>query len=296
MRTTSLLVLAAAAAANAGYVEKNGDYFCDEPNTSYCLGGDIILRCDAYGKGTAGRCTSNLSVYPPLGGTASCYEKPGSHGEAACEKNCVVYYTGAPTTLPAALCQPSYTTTSSSAIETLTTVYTHPVPTTRAHYNTTQPGHPGGHRGHPGHHGNSTLPGHGTATATGYTTKCVTVVYPNPTQTGESKTRTITYTSPLYPPGGEPQTTASRPVPSGSPHHHGNGTAGHGGHNSGHGHKGVSQKGANNQNGNQPSGSETRVPVGPTSTSGPETVTGAATANTVSGMLALAVAAAAYLI
>lgn len=87
MRTTSLLIVAAAAAVNAGYTENNGKYVCGMANANYCLGGDIILRCDESGNGTPGQCSDNLSGYPPAGGVASCYEKPGSYGNAVCEKN-----------------------------------------------------------------------------------------------------------------------------------------------------------------------------------------------------------------
>jgi hypothetical protein len=329
MRTTSLLVVAAAAAAHAGYTEKDGKYVCEEPNASYCLGGDIILRCDAYGVGTPGRCSDNLSGYPPAGGVASCYEKAGTHGEAACEKNCVVYYTSAPYTLPAELCHTSQT---SSAVDTLTTIYTHPVPETTAkpYHNTTSPGEPGkpGESSKPGEPGKPTKPGHpgypsnstqpaqpGHPTATGYTTKCVTIVYPNPTNTVESKTRTVTYTSAVYPPGTEtsepqyPPHTTMYPVPSGSPPpppNNGTCPTCHGGPGR-HGGKGIyveqtnqgeqgSSNGESGQNGESPSGSETKVPVSPTSTTEPEAVTGAAAVNTVSGLLALVAVAAAYLI
>jgi len=321
MRTTGLLVVAAAAAAHAGYTEKDGKYICEEPNASYCLGGDIILRCDAYGVGTPGRCSDNLSGYPPAGGVASCYEKAGTHGEAACEKNCVVYYIGAPYTLPAELCHPSQT---SSAVDTLTTIYTHSIPETTAkpYHNTTSPGNPGkpgesSKPGHPGYPSNSTQPAQpGHPTATGYTTKCVTIVYPNPTNTVESKTRTITYTSAVYaPPGTEtsepqyPPNTTMYPVPSGSPPpppHNSTCPTCHGGP-GGHGGKGIyfeqtnqaekaSENAEQGENGESPSGSETKVPVSPTSTTEPDAVTGAGSMNTVSGLLALVAVVAAYLI
>ncbi|KAH6899847.1 hypothetical protein B0T10DRAFT_554410 [Thelonectria olida] len=324
MRTTGLLVVAAAAAAHAGYTEKDGKYMCEEPNASYCLGGDIILRCDAYGVGTPGRCSDNLSGYPPAGGVASCYEKAGTHSEAACEKNCVVYYPGAPYTLPAELCHPSQT---SSAVNTFTTVYTHPVPetTVKPYHNTTSPGNPGESSkpgepskptkpGHPGYPSNSTQPAQpGHPTATGYTTKCVTIVYPNPTNTAESKTRTITYTSAVYAPGTEtsapqypPNTSIYLPTPSGSPPpppHNSTGPGGYGGmgiyiEQTNQGEQGSSngENAQQGENGESPSGSETKVPVSPTSTTEPEAVTGAAAMNTVSCLLALVAVVAAYLI
>ncbi|KAF7540383.1 hypothetical protein G7Z17_g12208 [Cylindrodendrum hubeiense] len=311
MKTATLLVVAAAAVANAGYTENDGKYACGKPNTNYCLGGDIILRCDEYGHGTTGRCSNNLSGYPPAGAVGSCYEKPGSYGSAACEKNCVVY-ADTPYTLPAELCQPAYTVTSSypegtpssldstpsypdstpSSLESITTVYTQPAPETTksVQYNSTVPGEPG-------NTGKPTEPDH-------YTTKCVTFTYPNPTSPGDSVTRTITYTAPVYPshnstatynPHNPPHTTLTTyvPAPSGGsplPHHNGTCSTCHGGS----GDYGAAGNGG--QNGGE---SATRVPVGPasTSTSVPETIpTGAAAANAVSGLLAVAGIAAAFLI
>ncbi|KAH7149351.1 hypothetical protein B0J13DRAFT_303571 [Dactylonectria estremocensis] len=284
MRTASLLVVAAAAVANAGYTNGNGTYVCGRPNANYCLGGDIILRCDAYGHGTPGRCSDNVSGYPPLGGVSSCYEKDGSYGDASCEKNCVVY-ADPPYTLPPALCQPSYTSTSSTP-ESTTNVYSEHVPETTkpVYYNSTVPGEPS-HTGEP----------------VSYTTKCATYTYPNPTKSGESITKTITYTVPCYPTHGDNATATYNP-PTNPPHTtfvpvtsepaHNNGscascTGGNGGYGAG---------GNGGQNGGE---SATRLPVGPasTSTSGPETIpTGGAAANAVSGLLAAAGIAAAFLV
>lgn len=286
MRTTSLLIVAVAAAVNAGYTENNGKYVCGIANTNYCLGGDIILRCDESGNGTPGRCSDNLSGYPPAGGVASCYEKPGSYGNAACEKNCVVH-ADTPYTLPADSCQPSYTSTSS--IESFTTVYSQPTPETTkpVYYNTTVPGEPG----------QTTKP----TEPDEYTTKCLTFTYPNPTKHGESVTRTITYTVPAYPTHNATATynpphtyTTFVPVPSGgSPLPHRNDTCStcHNGGNGGYGDGGK---------GSPPRAeSATRVPVSPASTSISilETVpTGAASANAVSGLLAVIGIAVAYLV
>ena len=88
MKTSAIFLTAAAALASAQYTaESDGTYKCDKPNTNYCIGGDIILRCDANAKGTPGRCSANLSGYPPAGGVASCYESVKGAGDAACEKN-----------------------------------------------------------------------------------------------------------------------------------------------------------------------------------------------------------------
>lgn len=286
MRTTSLLIVAAAAAVNAGYTENNGKYVCGTANANYCLGGDIILRCDESGNGTPGRCSDNVSGDFPLGGVASCYEKPGSYGNAACEKNCVVY-ADTPYTLPADSCQPSYTSTSS--VESSTTVYSQPTPETTkpVYYNTTVPGEPGQTT-------EPTEPGK-------YTTKCLTYTYPNPTKHGESVTKTITYTVPAYPtqnatatynPHNPPHTyTTFVPVPSGGsplPHHNDTCSTCH---NGGYGDGG---KGS-------PTGAEsaTRVPVSPASTSISvlDTVpSSGASANAVSGLLAVVGIAVAYLV
>lgn len=311
MRTASLLVVAAAAVAHAGYTEKDGKYYCEESNASYCLGGDIILRCDAYGVGTPGRCSDNNSGYSP----ASCSEKV--HGEATCEVRRTL---SSMHRVANSACQPSQ--------PTLTTIYTHPVPetTTKPYYNTTIHGYPGQsskpgqpeESSKPGHHNypsNSTQPGQpGHPTATGYTTKCVTIVYPNPTKSGESSTRTITYTTAVYPPGTETETetghphyppqTTMYPVPSGGirpPH---NGTYGGPGGKGIYGEQNNGQQASPNgdnteQKGVEAAASETEsnVPVKPTSTAEPETVTGAGVATTpVSGLLALAAVVAAYLI
>lgn len=88
MKTSAILITAAAALVSAQYtVEADNTYKCDKPNTNYCIGGDIILRCDTNGTGTPGRCSANLSGYPPAGGLASCYESAQGAGDAACEKN-----------------------------------------------------------------------------------------------------------------------------------------------------------------------------------------------------------------
>lgn len=89
MKTSTVL---AAAAAAAGPVCASGasdatEMKCARPNASFCIAGDIILRCDGSGLGVPGRCSANVAGYPPLGGTASCYESAPEAGDAACQKN-----------------------------------------------------------------------------------------------------------------------------------------------------------------------------------------------------------------
>ncbi|KAM0665931.1 hypothetical protein ACQRIU_005275 [Beauveria bassiana] len=83
---------------------------CAKPNASYCMGGDIILRCGPDALGEPARCSANVSGYPPAGGVAECWESSRDAGDAACQKNCVVYAEN-PITLPADKCTPSATET-----------------------------------------------------------------------------------------------------------------------------------------------------------------------------------------
>ncbi|KAM3466103.1 hypothetical protein MY5147_008044 [Beauveria neobassiana] len=83
---------------------------CAKPNASYCMGGDIILRCGPDALGEPARCSANVSGYPPAGGVAECWESSRDAGDAACQKNCVVYAEN-PFTLPADKCTPSATET-----------------------------------------------------------------------------------------------------------------------------------------------------------------------------------------
>ncbi|KAG5967120.1 hypothetical protein E4U58_002285 [Claviceps cyperi] len=85
---------------------------CAKAKANYCLGGDIILRCDADSVGIQGRCSDNVAGYPPFGGIASCQQSSELAGDAACVKNCIVY-ASKPYTLPAHKCIPSYTATES---------------------------------------------------------------------------------------------------------------------------------------------------------------------------------------
>ncbi|KAG5950147.1 hypothetical protein E4U53_005436 [Claviceps sorghi] len=108
-----LIALAASAAlvsASPGGEIPNGvPINCLKANASYCMAGDILLRCDGKAIGTRSRCSDNVDGYPPRGGLATCYQSSEDAGDAACEKNCVVY-AAQPFTLPADKCTPSSTT------------------------------------------------------------------------------------------------------------------------------------------------------------------------------------------
>ncbi|GAB0135363.1 hypothetical protein EsDP_00003704 [Epichloe bromicola] len=105
---TSVAVVSAA----PGAVLPGAPINCAKANANYCMSGDIILRCDASGMGTRGRCSANVAGYPPAGGAATCYQSSEEAGDAACQKNCVVY-AAQPFTLAADKCTPSATVTMS---------------------------------------------------------------------------------------------------------------------------------------------------------------------------------------
>ncbi|KAM7199249.1 hypothetical protein V8F20_005851 [Naviculisporaceae sp. PSN 640] len=147
MKNTAIIASVAAAAAlvsatdlDTGGITINpdGSYTCAKANAAYCAGDslktDIIIRC--YGtRGVAGRCSDNLAGEPPRGlTTALCHQTDNVEGDAACEKNCVVYGgsgNGKGTfTLPAEICTPTYTATSSSATATSTSTSSPSYPTT----------------------------------------------------------------------------------------------------------------------------------------------------------------------
>jgi hypothetical protein len=68
MKNSALIsILATAAVATAQVTVDNGTYTCAMPNVAYCAGDslktDIIIRCDANGRGQPGRCED---VRPPI--------------------------------------------------------------------------------------------------------------------------------------------------------------------------------------------------------------------------------------
>ena len=143
---SSLILAASAAVVGAQVTNNNGTFTCSKPNVNFCagdsLGTDIIFRCNAQGIAQPGRCTDNLAGQPPQGvQPALCYQSGPTVGDAACEKNCVVYPEngGSPFTLPAADCTPYYTSTVSSYPPTTTSTYVPPTytPTTYPTYTPT---------------------------------------------------------------------------------------------------------------------------------------------------------------
>ncbi|KAK1754642.1 hypothetical protein QBC47DRAFT_222782 [Echria macrotheca] len=124
---------AAVVSAQVTYNSTDGTFTCAVADKNYCagdsLGTDIIIRCTGT-KGQPGRCTDNLAGEPPLGvQPALCYQSSPTAGDAACEKNCVVY--GASVfTLPASVCTPYYTATSSIASSTSSSTPSKPTATT----------------------------------------------------------------------------------------------------------------------------------------------------------------------
>ncbi|KAH8130569.1 hypothetical protein FP744_10003841 [Trichoderma asperellum] len=119
MRTSAIIVAAAAALASAqAPPEGTNKVTCAKPNANYCLPGGIIVRCDANAIGTAGRCSDNVAGYPPAGGVAECWQSGPLVGDAACQKNCVVYAQPSSFTLPASQCTPSAVVSSGSGSPT----------------------------------------------------------------------------------------------------------------------------------------------------------------------------------
>lgn len=75
---------------------QTNQYDCAGANANYCasgsLEGDIIIRCNGSSVGQPGRCTDNLAGEPPLGVNAAlCWQSSDTAGDAACEKDCIVY-------------------------------------------------------------------------------------------------------------------------------------------------------------------------------------------------------------
>jgi len=136
MKSAVILALAAAATAQVSYDPGNGTFTCDVADMNYCasesLQTDIIIRCSGT-VGQPGRCTNNLAGQPPLGvQPARCWQSSPTAGDAACEKNCVVYGVSTTFTLPASECTPYYTPVSSASVATATASDTTVVPTITA--------------------------------------------------------------------------------------------------------------------------------------------------------------------
>ncbi|KAI8214521.1 hypothetical protein K4K53_011114 [Colletotrichum sp. SAR 10_77] len=113
MKTHNAILLAISALASADYTynQTTGVYTCSRANSQWCAGDsfgtDIIIRCNAQGKGQPGRCTNNLAGEYPRGvQPAQCWMSNADAGDAACEKNCVVYASPQPFLLPPSVCTP----------------------------------------------------------------------------------------------------------------------------------------------------------------------------------------------
>ncbi|KAK1970393.1 hypothetical protein LY78DRAFT_570046 [Colletotrichum sublineola] len=126
MKTSATLVLAASVLASAQvvYNSTTGQYLCSRPNSAFCAGDsfgtDIIIRCDANALGQPGRCTNNLAGQFPLGvQPALCWQSQPQAGDAACEKNCIVY-ASQPFQLPSSVCTPYATASGTGAGPTVT--------------------------------------------------------------------------------------------------------------------------------------------------------------------------------
>ncbi|KAM0333143.1 hypothetical protein ACHAQA_001802 [Verticillium albo-atrum] len=135
MKAAASIILAASALATAQvtFNETTGVFTCAKPGVAYCAGGsldtDIIIRCNNASIGQPGRCTDNLAGQPPLGvNPALCFQTSETAGDAACEKNCIVYPEdgSASFTLPADQCKQTGTGSNST---TTTTAPGKPYPT-----------------------------------------------------------------------------------------------------------------------------------------------------------------------
>jgi len=139
MRSSTFLIATAAAVVRAQTPGDDVPINCAKPNANYCMEADIILRCDENAIGIPARCSPNLSGYPPAGGVASCWESGDEVGDAACEKNCIVYPEPpkAAFTLAADDCFPSHPhAPTNSPNATITTTIT--IPTTHCEHACTE--------------------------------------------------------------------------------------------------------------------------------------------------------------
>ncbi|KAF6826941.1 hypothetical protein CMUS01_09216 [Colletotrichum musicola] len=125
MKTAASVVLAASALASAGvtYNATTGEYICSRPNSQWCAGDsfgtDIIIRCNSSARGQPGRCGDNLAGQFPVGvNPALCWQSNADAGNAACEKNCVVYAADGSFRLPPSVCTP-YATSSGLSLPTV---------------------------------------------------------------------------------------------------------------------------------------------------------------------------------
>ncbi|KAK1836273.1 hypothetical protein QBC39DRAFT_111023 [Podospora conica] len=131
MKTTLSIILASAALATAGEVESK-PFTCKKADAAYCasdksLDTDIILRCTSIGTvPQPGRCSNNLAGEPPIGSGngGRCWQSSPTAGDAACEKNCIVYAPAGSFPLPISVCTPTYTASSTTTKPTSSTTTT----------------------------------------------------------------------------------------------------------------------------------------------------------------------------
>ncbi|KAK3301318.1 uncharacterized protein B0H64DRAFT_438402 [Chaetomium fimeti] len=194
MKTTSVLILASAALASAQVKFEDGKYICEKADAAFCagdsMGTDIIIRCNGDKIGVAGRCSNNLAGQPPIGNhPALCHQSSPTAGDAACEKNCVVYPgSGEPFTLPASEC-----TVDGGAEPTTTITYINPGPTTETAEPTTT----------------ITFIDPAPTTETAEPTTTITFINPGPsTEAGESGAST--FTTAMVNPGSNGTATGTR--------------------------------------------------------------------------------------
>ncbi|GKT50332.1 uncharacterized protein ColSpa_10513 [Colletotrichum spaethianum] len=142
MKTSAAVVLVASALASAQFMYNStiGRYNCPRPNAAFCtsdsLRTDVIIRCDANGHGLAASCSNNLAGQFPPGvlQLARCWQSQSQSGDAACEKNCIVY-AAQPFQLPSSVCTP-YATASGTGAGPSTTNPIAPQPSTNNGTNT----------------------------------------------------------------------------------------------------------------------------------------------------------------
>ncbi|KAK3403128.1 hypothetical protein B0T20DRAFT_328803, partial [Sordaria brevicollis] len=123
---TNLAALAALAViANAQLIIVDGQTRCSLPDGSYCAGG-LLVRCDGIYPLPAVNCNDELIGAVPVGndGRASCWQEDANTGNAACQKNCVVYARPEPFPLGADECTPYFPATTTDAGTTTTTAVT----------------------------------------------------------------------------------------------------------------------------------------------------------------------------
>ncbi|KFY86539.1 hypothetical protein V500_07570 [Pseudogymnoascus sp. VKM F-4518 (FW-2643)] len=121
--STALIISASAALTSAtgpDYDPTTGKWTCHVPDAVYCAGDslktNIIIRCTGL-VGQPGNCNDNLAGEPPVGVQPTLCYAPELH-KAACAKNCIVYggsgNLDGTFPLPADVCTPTETSTSTS--------------------------------------------------------------------------------------------------------------------------------------------------------------------------------------